>query len=154
MSSNSDSNGAPSFINGNSGCARMMSVTSSPCTTAVHAYSGQPRSDVCLRRMRAAPMGLAAPICDDFNSVLQCRRHDRFHALQQHRRVPLARIRRTIECLSGNNTLGQALHGEIIELAAFDDLHAWRDAVVGKSRATAGSVLVTCHGIFPPTYLQ
>jgi hypothetical protein len=91
-------------------------------------------------------MGLAAPICDDFDSVLQCRWHDRFHALQQHRRVPLARILRTIECLSGNGTFGQALHGEIIEFAAFDDLHAWRDAVVGKSRAIAGSVLVTCLG--------
>jgi hypothetical protein len=47
---------------------------------------------------------------------------------------------------SGNGTFGQALHGEIIEFAAFDDLHAWRDAVVGKSRAIAGSVLVTCLG--------
>jgi len=99
-------------------------------------------------------MGLAAPICDGFDSVLQCRRHDRFHALQQHRRVPLARILRTIECLSGNGTFGQALHGEIIELAAFDDLHAWRDAVVGNSRATAGSVLVTCLGSSRRTYLQ
>ena len=110
--------------------------------------------------IRAAPVGrmfaqdargthrVGCPhVGDDHDAALQCRRHDRLHAFQQHRRVTLGWILGTIERLAGDGALGKAFHDQIIQLATFDDLHTGRNAVVGKACAATDSDLVMRHGI-------
>src|SRR5579859_3121250 len=97
------------------------------------------------RARRAHRIG-GTHVGDDPDAALQRRRHDRLHALKQHRRVAFAWILGAIERLPRDSAFGQAFHREIVKLAALDDLHAWRNAVIGKTCAAAYTDVVTRHG--------
>ena len=74
-----------------------------------------------------------AHIGDDLDAALQGRGHDCLHPLQQHGRVAFGRVLGSVQRFPGDGALGQAFHRQIVKLAAFDDFHTGRDAVIGKA---------------------
>ena len=101
-----------------------MSVTSSPVHHGAGIVGTAPIARMLADDARRAHRVGRAHVGDDPDAAPQRRRHDRLHALQQHRRVALGRVLGAIQRLARDGALGQAFHREIVEFAALDDLHA------------------------------